>query len=112
MARDDDEPLADERQWQEIVDNFGERVVLEPDDPLIDPTPHPVEPEVVDDPVEVRDQVHPDDDFVPPTPPPLPRPPLDPLLPGVRGFGGPPLLLFFLVLRVSGPSLVGVLPAP
>src|SRR4051812_47852068 len=98
MARDDDEPLADERQWQEIVDNFGERVVLEPDDPLIDVTPQPVEPKVVDDPVEVRDQVHPDEEFVPPTPPPVPRPPLDRLLAWIGVFGVPAFVLFCIVL--------------
>jgi hypothetical protein len=112
MARDDDEPLADERQWQEIVDNFGERVVLQPeDDPLIDLTPQPVEFDVADEPVEVRDQVHPDDEFVPPTPPPVPRPPLDRLLAWIGVFGVPAFVLFCIVLRISVPSWFGVLLA-
>jgi hypothetical protein len=111
MARDDDEPLADEREWQQIVDNFGERVVLEPDDPPIDPTPRPVEPEVVEQPVEPRDQISPEDEFVPPTPPPVPRPPLDRLLAWIGVFGVPAFVLFCIVLRISVPSWFGLLLA-
>jgi hypothetical protein len=112
MARDDDEPLADEREWQEIVDNFGERAVLHPeDDPLIDLTPRPLEPEDVDEPVETRDQVDPDDTFIPPTPPPVPRPPLDRLLAWIGVFGVPALVLFCIVLRISVPNWFGLLLA-
>jgi hypothetical protein len=119
MAREDDSESADlarkrerEREWQEIIDNFGDRVVLEPEDErLIEITPKPVEPEDRDEPVEIGDLVHPDDEFVPPTPPPIPRPPLDRLLAWLGVFGVPAVVLFCIVLKISIPAWMGVLMA-
>lgn len=112
MARDDDEPLADEREWQEIVENFGERAVLEPDDePLVDVTPRVLEPDDVEEPVAVRDQIHPDDEFVPPEPPPIPRPPADRLAAWLGVFGVPAVVLFCIVLGISVPTWIGLLMA-
>ncbi|WP_183099589.1 hypothetical protein [Nocardioides pelophilus] len=112
MARDDDEPLADEREWQEIVENFGERAVLEPDDePLVDVTPRVLEPDDVEEPVAVRDQVPADDEFVPPEPPPIPRPPADRLAAWLGVFGVPAVVLFCIVLGISVPTWIGLLMA-
>jgi len=117
MAREDDSESADlarerEREWQEIIDNFGDRVVLEPEDErLIDITPKPAEPDDRGEPVEIGDVVHPDDEFVPPTPPPIPRPPLDRLLAWFGVFGVPALVLFCIVLRINVPTWMGLLMA-
>jgi hypothetical protein len=61
MARDDDEALAQEREWQAIVENFGERAVLRPEDEapeVVAPTPRPEPYDAAsDDPPEERDAV-------------------------------------------------------
>ncbi|UMG92066.1 hypothetical protein [Nocardioides sp. TF02-7] len=91
MARDDDEALAHEREWQRIVENFGERAVLGPEDDGPDaPAASTGRPsyagsggaDVSDGPdgaggtrggdTDPADQVPPDEQFVPPTPPPDP----------------------------------------
>ncbi|RHW26963.1 hypothetical protein D0Z08_12340 [Nocardioides immobilis] len=120
MAREDDAESADlareqerEREWQQIVENYGERALLDPEDAAPAPAaPQPVpEPEDLDDPSEVRDQVHPEDEFVPPTPPPIPRPPLDRLLAWLGVFGVPAVVLFCIVAGISVPSWFGLLMA-
>ncbi len=114
MARDDDpEPadLARELEWQRIVDNFGDRAILEPEEePPVDAAP-PRAHEDLDDPPEVADQVQPDDEFVPPTPPPVPRPPLDRLLAWLGVFGVPAVVLFCIVAGISVPTWIGLLMA-
>ncbi len=120
MAREDDAESADlareqerEREWQQIVENYGERALLDPEG--VPPAPaEPVlapEPDDLDDPGEVRDQVHPDDEFVPPTPPPIPRPSFDRLLAWLGVFGVPAVVLFCIVLGISVPSWFGLLMA-
>ncbi|KAA1428958.1 hypothetical protein [Nocardioides antri] len=116
MARDDDPEPADlarerEREWQQIVENFGERVVLEPEEePQVDVVRPQVPDEDLDDPP-VRDQIHPDDEFVPPTPPPIPRPPIDRLLAWFGVFGIPAVVLFCIVVGISVPTWFGLLMA-
>ncbi|PWN03547.1 hypothetical protein DJ010_05410 [Nocardioides silvaticus] len=116
MAREDDQESADlarerELEWQQIVENFGERAVLDPEDVA------PVEPEPVgferedDDEPSAGDQVPLDEEFVPPTPPPLPRPPLDRLLAWCGVFGVPALVLVCIVAGISVPSWFGLLLA-
>lgn len=111
MARDDDEALAHEREWQEIVENFGERAVLGPED----------EPAAVaepargasyddrDEPDEERGLVPEDERFVPPPPPPIPRPPLDRLLAWLGVFGVPVVVLVCVVLGIGLPTWAGLL---
>lgn len=120
MAREDDPEPADvardreherELEWRQIVENFGERAVLEPDDgaPAASPSPRVDGPSDEDEPAEVRDQIHPDDEFVPPTPPPIPRPPADRLFAWLGVFGVPALVLFLIVAGISVPTWFGLL---
>lgn len=115
MARDDDEALAQEREWQAIVENFGERAVLRPEDEApeaVAPAPRPEAYDATsDDPVEERDAVPADEEFVPPTPPPIPRPPTDRLLAWLGVFGVPTLVLVFVVLGIGVPAWAGLLLA-
>ncbi len=126
MARDDEPEPADlardrerEKEWQEIVENFGDRAVLHPgDEPATDDAPRPPQPDDLggradqddlDGPTEVRDQIHPDEQFVPPTPPPVPRPPFDRLLAWSGVFGVPVVVLFCIVAGVTLPAWTGLL---
>lgn len=118
MGREDEPEPADlarerEREWQEIIDNFGDRAVLEPgDEPVVPVAPaRPEDLSDVDHPAGVRDQVAADDEFVPPTPPPVPRPPLDRLLAWIGVFGVPLVVLFCIVLDISVPAWFGLLLA-
>ncbi len=119
MAREDDPESADlarerELEWQQIIDNFGDRAVLEPgDEALTDPGPAKADRAAADDdePAQARDQIHLDDEFVPPTPPPIPRPPLDRLLAWLGVFGVPTLVLICIVLGISVPPWFGLLLA-
>jgi len=121
MVRDDEPEPADlarerdqerEREWQEIIDNFGDRVVLDPEtEAKQSDAPARPDPEDLDDPVAVRDQIAPDDEFVPPTPPPIPRPPVDRLLAWTGVFGVPTLVLLCIVIGISVPAWFGLLLA-
>lgn len=118
MAREDDQESADlarerELEWQRIVDNFGERAVLEPaDDPPADAaTARFQRDDDADDPPDPIDLVHPDDEFVPPTPPPIPRPPLDRLAAWLGVFGIPAVVLLCIVVGISVPTWLGLLLA-
>lgn len=96
------EPTPEELAWRAIVDNYGERAVI--DDP--EPTPprapeHSARPE----PVAAEEDEH----FVPPQPPPLPKPPPDRMLAWVGLFGVPMLVLAAVVLGLSFPSWLSVL---
>jgi hypothetical protein len=117
MARDEDPESSDlarerELEWQQIVDNFGERAVLEPEDePPAEVVRPRLEPEDLDDPAPVRDRIAPDDEFVPPTPPPIPRPPMDRLLAWLGVFGIPAFVLVCIVAGISVPTWFALLLA-
>ncbi len=124
MAREDEPEPADlarerEREWQDIVDNFGERAVLEPEAGRATGAQPPSEPDDPDNPDNPGNPdspgepvaVDPDAQFVPPTPPPVPRPPVDRLLAWMGVFGGPALVLVFIVLGISVPAWTGLLLA-
>jgi hypothetical protein len=120
MARDDEPESADlarerEREWQDIVDNFGERAVLDTEDgtPAVDAAraTGPDDLGALDEPGPARDQATPDDVFVPPTPPPVPRPPVDRLLAWIGVFGAPAAVLFLIVVGASVPAWVGLVLA-
>jgi len=97
--------------WQAIVDNYGDRVELDPE-----PGPEPVEPDL-DDPADADPEADPtdeDDDevpahdrFVPEDPPPVPIPPFDRLLAWLGVFGSPTVLLVFLISGLSMPGWLG-----
>lgn len=97
--------------WQAIVDNYGDRVELDPE-----PGPEPVEPDL-DDPAgadpeaeatdEDDDEVPAYDRFVPEDPPPVPIPPFDRLLAWLGVFGSPTVLLVFLISGLSMPGWLG-----
>lgn len=122
MPRDDDEALAQEREWQAIVDNYGDRPVLEPEDevgPDLTAAPEAAEPEgrtVPTVPTGPTGPAEPEpvaaaDEFVPPTPPPLPRPPADRLAAWLGVFGVPTVVLVCIVLGISLPAWAGLLLA-
>lgn len=114
MAREDESESADlarerELEWQQIVENFGERAVLEPEDePVVEPEPAPSDE--VDD-VDEPTVADPDDEFVPPTPPPVPRPPVDRLVAWSGVFGVPTFVLVCIVFGITLPAWTGLLLA-
>jgi hypothetical protein len=96
----------EDEAWRAIVDNYGERARIEPDEvpptePAADPHADPYA-----DPAELT-QTHEDERFVPPPPPPLPHVPRDRLLAWSGLFGAPAVLLTALVLGIGLPPLVG-----
>jgi hypothetical protein len=92
----------EDEAWRAIVDNYGERVEIEPAEAaLTEPAP---------DPFAVPAELTPtydDERFVPPPPPPLPRVPRDRQLAWAGLFGAPTVLLTALVLGIGLPTLVG-----
>ncbi len=115
MQRED--PGDQDAAWQAIVDNYGERVELEPEDDGARVAPEDaslaVDDEVAADPQDADDLDDGDDGvaeidrFVPETPPPVPMPPPDRLLAWIGVFGSPAVLLVFLVLGLSMPGWLG-----
>ena len=124
----DDDADADERAWQAIVDNYGDR-------PEIDESPTTSAPggpfggrfgdpdaisRRVENPVEdprdsldddLDDDLEDDEDegYEPPPPPPLPRVAPDRGLAWAGVFGSPAVLLAALVLSISIPTWLGYL---
>ncbi|GAA4721491.1 hypothetical protein [Nocardioides conyzicola] len=116
---------ADERAWQAIIDNYGDRVELDDPPPTAPPSP-PVGPvsdapfagrfgdprafiapaDEVDD---LPDDVDEVDGFIPPEPPPLPTVAPDRGLAWAGVFGSPVVLLVCLILSVSIPAWLGYL---
>jgi hypothetical protein len=92
---------SEDAAWQEIVDNYGDRPVLDAEEP---PAPAP-DPAPDQPPAELAD-LWPEERFVPPPPPPLPRVPKDRLAAWLGVFVAPVVLLFAAVLRLSLPALV------
>ena len=98
----------EDETWQAIVENYGDRVELDPaDEPQAvappDPFAVPEQPAraSLDDDVEER--------FVPPPPPPLPHVSRDRMLAWIGLFGSPVILLTSLVVGIHLPSLIGYL---
>ncbi|GAA3521610.1 hypothetical protein [Nocardioides daeguensis] len=110
MQRDD--PDNDDAAWQAIIDNYGERVEIDPpDDPDDDPGPAPeggdeLYDDRYDDAYDEIDLVD-EDRFVPDAAPPVPVPPADRMLAWLGVFGSPTVLLVFLVLGLGMPSWLG-----
>lgn len=113
---------ADERAWQAIVDNYGERAEID-ESPAAEP---PVSDapfggrfgdpraflEDADDPYvghEPADLDDAEDGYVPPPPPPLPTVAPDRGLAWAGVFGSPTILLVSLILGIDLPSWLGYL---
>ena len=120
------EPDSEDDLWRSIVEHYGDRVSLDPEDSVVDPFVDPVVdpvPDFVADPVAdfVVDPVPapPDEDavrrdgdeerFVPPPPPPLPRVAPDRLLAWTGVFGTPLVLLTAVVTGIHLPGWLGYL---
>lgn len=84
--------------WRAIVENFGERAVL--DEPESTPAPAPPGP---------APGTEEDEHFVPPPPPPLPRPAPERLLAWIGLFGVPLVALIAVVLGIAFPPWLAVL---
>ena len=97
------QPDNEDEAWRAIVENYGERPTVDPDEP----------PEEVDDATAYDEprrapSPHPDEErFVPPPPPPVPRSTPDRLAAWCGLFGAPLVLLVALVLGVSLPVWLG-----
>ncbi len=108
MSESDEDAL-----WRSIVENYGERVSLDPgagstpespvDTDETQSTPAPPPPAQRDEPDVLDAWDDPDDHFVPPEPPPLPR--LEPprLLAWAGVFGVPVLVILLTVLKITIP---------
>ena len=88
--------------WRDIVDNYGDRPLLEPE-----PTPPAPQPDDQPDdhPELATDDSWLEERFVPP-PPPLPRVSGDRLVAWAGVVAGPFVLLFLTILRIHPPTLV------
>jgi hypothetical protein len=99
-----DPPSNDDAVWREIVDNYGDRPVLEPPQQEHQQARAPgdepdAQPELVE-------EQEPAERFVPPPPPPLPRVPRDRFAAWLGVLVSPLLLLVATVLRISLPTMV------
>lgn len=101
---------AEQAAWQAIVDNYGERAVL--DDATTEPEsptePEPAPPAAPPPPRELWPSYD-ESRFVPPTPPPLPRPEPKRAAAWAGLFGVPIIVLLALVLRLDLPTAVDYL---
>jgi hypothetical protein len=109
------QPDNEDEAWRAIVENYGERPALDPDDPPAEAgrataydepsydEPSYAEPSVAPVPAPEEEAER----FVPPTPPPVPRTTPDRLAAWAGLFGAPVVLLVALVLNVSLPTWVG-----
>lgn len=104
------QPRNEDEAWKAIVENYGERPVLEGED-----TDEPAEPapaaEQVDEPAPEPDEppelIESEEPFVPPDPGPFPFPAPDRGLAWLGVFGAPAILLFTVVTGVRLPEWAG-----
>jgi len=110
--------------WRSIVDNYGDRVTLDPttDEPTGEPPKEPTEeptatqvpaPSPEEQPAEARDWLDayddPEDHFVPPEPERVPTPEPRRLIAWAGVFGVPVAVLVLVVLQVSLPPWASML---
>jgi hypothetical protein len=98
-----DDVSAEDAAWRSIVDNYGDRPLLE-DAEVAPPTPPPVHREEP----EAEPPAGPEDHFRPPPPPALPLPSPPRLLAWLGLFGVPTLVLVLLVAGVDLPTWMGL----
>jgi len=106
----------DDDVWRAIVDNYGDRPDIEPDEVEAREADAEVAPERRRsiEPEASWDDPYPDSDwtsdrFVPPIPPPLPTPTTDRLIAWSGVFGSPAVLLVSLILGIDLPQIVAYL---
>jgi hypothetical protein len=116
----------EELLWRSIVDNYGDRVTLDPtpeessEEPLTEPTDEPAAPQAPvapsqpeEQPAEARDWLDayddPEDHFVPPEPERVPTPEPRRLIAWAGVFGVPVAVLVLVVLQVSLPPWASML---
>jgi hypothetical protein len=86
--------------WRSIVENYGERVELDPPPPV-------TEPDAANEKHDEDDDWDDDDEhFVPPPPPPLPHPTPVRMAAWIGVFGAPAVLLVVMVLALPLPTWV------
>jgi hypothetical protein len=108
-------PQDDDEAWRAIVDNYGDRPVLD-DEPetTVEESPRPPASAPAPAPEQTRaswDDPYPDADwgserFVPPPPPPLPRTTPDRTAAWAGVLGGPVVLLVCLLVGIALPEVV------
>lgn len=105
------QPDSDDEAWRAIVDNYGDRPRLDPDDARgEDPGADGRDDDGSEwETEEPQGSVEDEDRFVPPPPPPLPRVAPDRLAAWVGVFGAPSVLLTALVLGVHISAWLGYL---
>ncbi len=96
---------SEDELWRSIVDNYGDRPVIE-DAEVAPPTPPPTPPPVHHE--EAEPPADPQDHYRPPPPPPLPLPGPPRLLAWLGLFGVPTLVLVLLVAGVDLPTWMGL----
>ena len=102
----------DDEAWRAIVDNYGERAALDPEEnadeaePARDPRRDETPPELRSWEEGSVDSDWTTDRFVPPPPPPIPTPTRDRLFAWLGVFGSPAVLLVCLVLGIALPTLI------
>ncbi len=87
--------------WREIVANYGDRPVVDPETP---PAAQPEQPEYTPSSPPTTTRL--EERFVPPPPPPLPRLPFDRLLAWSGVFVSPLILLVATIFQVHLPTIV------
>jgi hypothetical protein len=96
--------------WKDIVDHYGDRPLLDPDerpeDVRAEAQPEPEVVDLTEQEFRATARTEPPDRFVPPPPPPLPRVAPDRLAAWAGVFLSPLILLVATVLRLPLPTVV------
>ena len=107
MSGNGDSERANDKDWQSIVDNFGERAKLDEPDAA---EPAPAHPQPDPDPMLAPASTYDEGEtFVPPIPPPLPRPEPRRAIAWAGVFGAPVLVLIALVAQIGLPTILDYL---
>jgi hypothetical protein len=102
------QPRNEDEAWKAIVDNYGERPVLEGADTDEPAEPSPAAEQVEEpEPDEPHELVESEDPFVPPDPGPFPFPAPDRGLAWLGVFGAPAVLLFAVITGLRLPEWTG-----
>lgn len=111
-----DEPVDTETAWRDIVDNYGDRAVVEPGEYVDEPRVVHArdEPAELDEPAEAAgvDDLWSDDDdedegYVPPPPPPLPVVAPARMAAWICVLGAPAVVVVLLIASIQLPTIVG-----
>ena len=97
------QPDSEDDAWRSIVETYGDRADLGPEE-----TPEPV-PEPVREPVRDDTEATDEERYVPPPPPPLPHVTPDRLAAWSGVFGAPTVLLVALLVGIHLPAWLGYL---